>query len=697
MVGREIKSISIGRKRVMNLSRIQEEQNIQVDINACIDKYINLKFNAGAGAGKTYALIESLKYIINEYGDKMEFNNQKIICITYTNVATAEIKDRIGNSELVKISTIHERLWDLIKDYKKELLQIHTEKLEEELKQLRYDINDNSMVNQFEKYRMLTVDQKKQFQELMLKQKDLFYKSYDKAASDFKKALTNLPNIDVNMLSNVANFKKIVTTIYKIDNYVECLKKINNKDTKYSIVKYEARFNSDILHKMIISHDTLIEYALKIIKRYDLLKRIIIDRYPYILIDEYQDTNEEVVKIMKTLDDFANQIKHELFIGYFGDTAQNIYDNGIGGELDNIHPGLKEVNKRFNRRSHEEIIEIINLIRNDHIKQVSIFENHVGGSVKFYTGSNDDKMRFIEKYKTQWQIRPDNKLHCLLLTNKLVSEFSGFMGIYNCFAKTDYYKVNYDQLNTELLSSDLTKLGTIPKLLYNLIKLKNDIEMPQTPLSALFDKNRHNNLTFSEIKDTITLLKSIGGATLNNYIESIFKLYHISDNKILKEVIEKVISIERYSYSGFYNHLLVQLNPNAEDEKIEDAKSNLNELLSIDIVQYNKWMEFINDDQKTDTEYHTYHGTKGEEYDNVVIIMENDFGNMNRNKFSSFFGNRNTPPLDGSEKTKFENTKNLLYVSCSRAIKNLRILYLDDTTSFNTGIKEIFGEIYNFE
>lgn len=681
----------------MNLSRIQEEQNIQVDINACIDKYINLKFNAGAGAGKTYALIESLKYIINEYGDKMEFNNQKIICITYTNVATAEIKDRIGNSELVKISTIHERLWDLIKDYKKELLQIHTEKLEEELKQLRYDINDNSMVNQFEKYRMLTVDQKKQFQELMLKQKDLFYKSYDKAASDFKKALTNLPNIDVNMLSNVANFKKIVTTIYKIDNYVECLKKINNKDTKYSIVKYEARFNSDILHKMIISHDTLIEYALKIIKRYDLLKRIIIDRYPYILIDEYQDTNEEVVKIMKTLDDFANQIKHELFIGYFGDTAQNIYDNGIGGELDNIHPGLKEVNKRFNRRSHEEIIEIINLIRNDHIKQVSIFENHVGGSVKFYTGSNDDKMRFIEKYKTQWQIRPDNKLHCLLLTNKLVSEFSGFMGIYNCFAKTDYYKVNYDQLNTELLSSDLTKLGTIPKLLYNLIKLKNDIEMPQTPLSALFDKNRHNNLTFSEIKDTITLLKSIGGATLNNYIESIFKLYHISDNKILKEVIEKVISIERYSYSGFYNHLLVQLNPNAEDEKIEDAKSNLNELLSIDIVQYNKWMEFINDDQKTDTEYHTYHGTKGEEYDNVVIIMENDFGNMNRNKFSSFFGNRNTPPLDGSEKTKFENTKNLLYVSCSRAIKNLRILYLDDTTSFNTGIKEIFGEIYNFE
>ena len=673
----------------MNLSRIQEEKNIQVDINTCIDKYTNFKFNAGAGAGKTYALIQSLKHIINEYGDKMKFHNQKIICITYTNVATAEIKDRLGNSELVKVSTIHERLWDLIKDYKKELLQIHTEKLEKELKKLKDDINH------YEKYRGLTVEQKKQFEELMLSQKNLFYKSYDKPANDFKRALTDL-NIDKSMLSNIASFKKIVNTIYKIDNYEECLKKISNKDAKCSVVKYEARFNSDSLHKMQISHDTLIEYALKIIQRYDLLKRVIIDRYPYILIDEYQDTNKEVIKIMKTLDDFANEIKHKLFIGYFGDTAQNIYDNGVGGELDNIHPGLKEINKRFNRRSHEEIIDIINLIRNDHIKQVSIFENHIGGSVKFYTGSNDDKVRFIEKYKIKWQICRDNKLHCLLLTNKLVSEFSGFMDIYNCFAKTGYYKAYYDQLNTELLSSDLTKLGTIPKLLYNLIKLKNDIEIPQTSLSALLDKNRHKDLTFSDIKDTITLLKSIGGTSLNNYAESIFKLYHISNNMIVKEVIEKAVSLEQYSYLSFYNYLLTQLNPNVEDEKIEEAKVNLNELLNIDITQYNMWMEFINDDQKKDVEYHTYHGTKGEEYDNVVIIMENDFGIMNRNKFSSFFENRNTPPPEETGKTKFENTKNLLYVSCSRAIKNLRILYLDDTTSFKIGIEEMFGEIHAF-
>ncbi len=53
--------------------------------------------------------------------------------------------------------------------------------------------------------------------------------------------------------------------------------------------------------------------------------------------------------------------------------------------------------------------------------------------------------------------------------------------------------------------------------------------------------------------------------------------------------------------------------------------------------------------------------------------------------------------VDANEIAKFENTRNLLYVSCSRAIKNLRILYLDDTSDFQGSIIEIFGmnEIYD--
>lgn len=81
---------------------------------------LQIVFNAGAGAGKTYALIESLKYIIKQYGTKLIATNQKIICITYTNTAVHEIRERLGNTDIVLVSTIHERPWDLIKSYKKE-------------------------------------------------------------------------------------------------------------------------------------------------------------------------------------------------------------------------------------------------------------------------------------------------------------------------------------------------------------------------------------------------------------------------------------------------------------------------------------------------------------------------------------------------------------------------------------------------
>ncbi|MGC3835376.1 hypothetical protein ACPSKX_14575 [Moritella viscosa] len=41
---------------------------------------------------------------------------------------------------------------------------------------------------------------------------------------------------------------------------------------------------------------------------------------------------------------------------------------------------------------------------------------------------------------------------------------------------------------------------------------------------------------------------------------------------------------------------------------------------------------------------------------------------------------------------KHINTQNLLYVASSRAIKNLRVLYLDDISQIKEGIEAIFGE-----
>lgn len=686
---------------------LNEEISIQQEIYNCINKNENIIFNAGAGAGKTYALINSLKYIINNYGSKLQKHNQKVVCITYTNVAVNEIKERLGYSDVVDISTIHEKLWSFIKQHQKELLVVHTNKIKAELQELLISLNQNTDVDiekQYRAYRSLSVESQATFKNYIIDKKDVFYKAYGRNASNFRSVFNGDLDCYENLLKNVTYFKKVVSTIYKIENYEYCLQKIEEKDENYSVVRYDSKFNSDILHKMIFSHDTLIEYALEMVKQYDLLKQIISDCHPFILIDEYQDTSPLVIEIMQLLSTYSLKINHDLFIGYFGDKAQNIYDDGVGSAITSLHSELIEIRKRFNRRSTSEIISVINKIRSDEINQDSIFEDCTGGSVKFYHSQAINKKEeidaFISKYIDEWSINNGNKLHCLVLTNKLIAELSGFASLYSIFAESQYYKKNYKYLNTELLNNDIGKLGGIPSVLYKIVRLKILLETPKTPVTTLLSTETYSSLSFSELKKLLQQLKLITGDDLRSCLCAIFNLYKRGDDNV-KKVIHEVIDLdkENFSYDAFFAYILNQLSPNLDyenDLELEIEKGKLEALFALDINEYVKWYNFINGRQDTEIVYHTYHGTKGIEFNNVIIIMENSFG-RDRNKFLNYFSNVVEPSgLTGDVRWKFENTKNLLYVSCSRAINNLRILYLDDITKSKAGIEHIFGETFPY-
>lgn len=70
--------------------------------------------SGGAGSGKTYSLIEVIK------GVSAELPLASIACITFTNVAVAEIKSRAPFENLY-VTTIHEFLWDTISRYQLDL------------------------------------------------------------------------------------------------------------------------------------------------------------------------------------------------------------------------------------------------------------------------------------------------------------------------------------------------------------------------------------------------------------------------------------------------------------------------------------------------------------------------------------------------------------------------------------------------
>lgn len=67
----------------------------------------HLKIYAGPGAGKTHLLIENIKQMV-EHSHKLKSNFRKILCVTYTNVAADQIRNRLGSyNNNVCVSTIH--------------------------------------------------------------------------------------------------------------------------------------------------------------------------------------------------------------------------------------------------------------------------------------------------------------------------------------------------------------------------------------------------------------------------------------------------------------------------------------------------------------------------------------------------------------------------------------------------------------
>src|SRR5699024_3667089 len=107
----------------------------------------------------------------------LKAHNQKIAVITFTNVAANEVKERLGNSKLVEVSTIHKRLWDLISPYNKQLVAIHLWNLRKELYKENKYIYDNK------EFGHLTKEAQNDFIKVMKEYKNDFYAFYnDKAA-----------------------------------------------------------------------------------------------------------------------------------------------------------------------------------------------------------------------------------------------------------------------------------------------------------------------------------------------------------------------------------------------------------------------------------------------------------------------------------------------------------------------------------
>lgn len=563
---------------------------------------------AGAGSGKTYTLIETLKYLIKNKGDELIKANQKIVCITYTNVAKNEIIGRIEYNELVLVLTIHEFLWSSIKQYQKQL-KIELCKLNE----------------------------------------IYFEKDRTRGKTDSR-------------------------YIENLSERIELVDKVEYNDSSFNDFE-----------KGVIQHDDVIEIAKMMYENYPLLTDILSKKYPYIFIDEYQDTAEATIFCL--LDCLLKRNNNKLTIGFYGDSHQKIYNYGVG-DLEKYYNSegfrIELVKKEENYRSSISVVGLLNNFRKNiqqkpqkEKKGSAIFiywEKHPAKPKKDITKFNEEnavtKNQFYDKVvqklsQKDWIFEGKANSKILVLANSRVANRAGFGNLYKIFA--DRFPLNVKERLLDRNHPLITLfVGSIDK------KTSQERKTGIEHLMGYWNNGNHN--------EVIRFIKKNGSV-----LSGEFKHSHKKQVAELLEILStkrkdwKIKDIYEFSSKNglIFNRKIIDFieRLSIEPEKLNDEEK---ERQKKDKTLFDAFMDLSYSELLTfwkhiqnNTVFSTKHGTKGDEFENVLTVID-DTEWVQEYNFKNFFN-------DTEEKNDRKlRTRNLFYVECSRAIDNLIVLCLSE-------------------
>ncbi|MBD3615904.1 MAG: UvrD-helicase domain-containing protein [Gracilimonas sp.] len=278
---------------------------------------------AGAGSGKTRVLTYRIAYLLQQYKAAPE----QILALTFTNKAAREMKDRIQNL----IGDKGKKLWmGTFHSIFSKILRFEADKIGYGSDFTIYDSNDSQMVV------------KQILQELNFDPKEIKPKTIHNKISDSKNQLITADTYQKKFVSSTLD--DITARVYKI--YNKRLKQSNAMDFDDLLVKPIELFQE---------HPDLLE-------KYQ-------ERFKYILIDEYQDTNHAQYKVTKML---AAKYSN---ICVVGDDAQSIY-SFRGADISNIlnfkedYENATQIPLEQNYRSTKAILQCADSIIKQNTKQL---------------------------------------------------------------------------------------------------------------------------------------------------------------------------------------------------------------------------------------------------------------------------------------------------------------------------------------
>lgn len=615
----------------MNLNLLEKLNDKQREAASQIDGSILIL--AGAGSGKTRTITYRIAHMIENVG----ISPYSILAVTFTNKAAKEMRERVEElvgdiAKACTISTFHSFGMRLLRMYGKEV-----------------GYNSN--------FTIYDTDDQKRIVKAILKGKNL--------------SINGVKLTERDLVSMISKIKEQIKTL---DEY-----SVMNKQ----IVEVYDKYNRALLESNAMDFSDILLNTYKLLQKSEILEKVQ-NKYKYIMIDEYQDTNNLQYKI---IDLIARKSSNLCVVG---DENQSIY--GFRGanilnilNFENNYNNAKIIKLEENYRSTTTILDAANeLIKNNKSsKDKKLWtQNGKGDLIKVLACDNarDEVSRIIEIIKENHQngiaYRDMTILYRTNAQSRLFEE--GFLR-YNIPHKVFGGVSFYSRAEIKDIIAYLSIIVN-PQDELNLQRIINvpKRKVGEKGIEKIITYARENNLNLLE---ALSHIKEISGLTVVGK-EKLLEMYDIikelkdlsyteTASYIVQTLIDKIKYIDyiKENYSD----------AEARIENIDEFKNSILELENVvGELRLNEYLENVSlisatDDLEEKSDYvklMTIHNSKGLEFPIVFLVgFENEIFPGSRAMF---------------EEKEMEEERRLCYVALTRAEKKL---YLSHAT-----IRFVYGQ-----
>ncbi len=585
---------------------------------------------AGAGSGKTRVLTHRIAYMIDEMG----VNPWNILAITFTNKAAGEMRERVDRlvdfgANQVWVSTFHAACM--------RILRRHIDRLGYDTGFTIYDTDDQKSVMKAVCKR-LNIDTKTHKERTLLG-----------AISAAKDELVSVDEYQINAMGDYN--KSIYAKVYR--EYQDTLKKSNALDFDDIIVKTVELFKA----------------CPEILDSYQ-------ERFKYIMVDEYQDTNTAQFELVRLL---ADKYRNLCVVG---DDDQSIY-KFRGANIRNIldfekyFPEATVIKLEQNYRSTQSILDAANAVigHNFNRKDKSLWTSKgAGDRIHFRQFDNAyEEAEYIAadvKKKVRREGREYQEFAVLYRTNaqaRLLEERMIMEGVpYNVVGGTNFYaRMEVKDIMSYLKTIDNAR---------DEVAVKRIINIPKRGIgAATMDKlevyAREQGITLYQAMEVAADVPGLGKTAnkIRPFVDLISSFRDETTEITVAEMIKQLV--EQLDYEEYLQ--------NYDDESAEDRMENIHELIAKAISYWENaeapnltgfleevaLVADIDSVEEGDNRVllMTLHSAKGLEFPNVYLA------GMEDGLFPSFMS------ISSDDETDLEEERRLAYVGITRAMDDLTL------------------------